>query len=68
MKERRDPVFVNPDAKRVPHAQFGAGAHYLWGNIPAYDCLNLPLNEGIEAAKDMDFVLAFAGRHMRIGL
>ena len=32
---------------------------YLWGNIPAYDILNLQENEG--AAYDRDLNLCFAG-------
>lgn len=58
MKAKRPPAFVNSDAAPV---QFGAAGHYLWGNIPAYDCLNLPSNEGMEKARNQDFNLAFAG-------
>ena len=32
---------------------------YLWGNVPAYDVLNLPQNEG--KAYDRDLNLCFAG-------
>jgi hypothetical protein len=39
-------------------ARFG-GKKYLWGNMPAFDLLNLKCNEG--AAYNGDLCLLFAG-------
>ena len=35
---------------------------YLWGNVPAYDVLNLPENEG--ADYDRDLSLCFTGEYL----
>lgn len=39
---------------------FGKAGNYLWGNMPAFDALNIAMNEGV-AAKDQDIALCFAG-------
>jgi hypothetical protein len=33
---------------------------YFWGNVPEYDLLNLPNNEGTDYDKDLQ--ICFAGR------
>ncbi|KAG8909828.1 hypothetical protein FRC01_006709 [Tulasnella sp. 417] len=38
---------------------FGKAGKYLWGNIPAFDALNIAMNEGA-AVKDQDLALCFA--------
>jgi hypothetical protein len=35
--------------------------HYLWGNVPAVDCLQILNNEGPDAVKT-NFMFAFAGK------
>jgi hypothetical protein len=39
---------------------FGVRGIYLWGNIPAIDCLRIANNEG-PGSKTKDFKLAFVG-------
>lgn len=41
-------------------AAFGNLGQYLWGNVPAMDCLHLPLNEGKSASRQ-DLNLCYAG-------
>lgn len=53
--ENRQPVFVGDGP---PLKAFG-GRKYLWGNVPAFDVLHLPENEGKEY--DQDLKLLFAG-------
>lgn len=48
------------DSEPVKVSEFGTGGNFLWGNIHAIDCLNLGLNEGVEAVS-IDFKLCFAG-------
>ncbi|KAG9005482.1 hypothetical protein FRB90_010369 [Tulasnella sp. 427] len=38
---------------------FGKAGNYLWGNMPAFDALNVPFNEGA-AIKNQDIALCFA--------
>ena len=42
----------------VPFDIFGH-LRYLWGNVPAFDVLNLPKNEGADFDRDLD--VCFAG-------
>lgn len=44
--------------------QFDTFGHlrYLWGNVPAFDILNLPKNEG--ANSDRELRLCFAGEYL----
>jgi hypothetical protein len=61
--EKRSPAFVT-GADEPDHIAFGNlgmfGGNYLWGNIPAINCLQVARNEG-ERAPSMDFKLCFAG-------
>ncbi|KAG8952322.1 hypothetical protein FRC04_004750 [Tulasnella sp. 424] len=43
----------------APPVSFGKAGNYLWGNMPALDALNVPMNEG-PAIKDQDIALCFA--------
>ncbi|KAL8792020.1 MAG: hypothetical protein Q9195_005361 [Heterodermia aff. obscurata] len=43
-----------------PMATFG-NLNYLWGNVPAFDVLNLEKNEGVGYAKDIDLCFAASG-------
>lgn len=48
IREMRDPTYVTSSTEwKIPQkeAQFALGLH-IWGNIPAFDTLNLPKNEG----------------------
>ncbi|KAG6830397.1 hypothetical protein H0H93_014061 [Arthromyces matolae] len=60
-KERRMPHFIEPDpSKPASYSDFGLNHFsYLWGNVPAIDCLNLSNNEGATASTK-DFKLCFA--------
>ncbi|KAJ6465152.1 hypothetical protein C8R47DRAFT_991632 [Mycena vitilis] len=58
-KERRAPAFVN---NGPPHIFFGTFGNYLWGNVPAINCLQLGRNEGQRAASmDLKFCFAASG-------
>ncbi|KAJ7663898.1 hypothetical protein DFH06DRAFT_1393758, partial [Mycena polygramma] len=57
--ERRAPAFVN---NGPPHTFFGTFGNYLWGNVPAINCLQLGRNEGHRAASmDLKFCFAASG-------
>lgn len=34
---------------------------YLWGNVPAFDVLNLRQNEGVDTTRDLRLLLAASG-------
>lgn len=58
--EAREPAFIGvgeegPFVDMVSHGR----QKYLWGNVPAFDLLNLQQNEGVDFAKDLR--LLFAG-------
>ncbi|KDQ26755.1 hypothetical protein PLEOSDRAFT_168906 [Pleurotus ostreatus PC15] len=55
--ESRPPSFVGNEVQ--VQSLFGLQGVYLWGNVPAIDCLNIARNEQ-GAAKTMDFDLCFA--------
>ncbi|KAG8952851.1 hypothetical protein FRC03_012002 [Tulasnella sp. 419] len=55
-REKRTAAFMN-DSKN--YIQFGREGHYLWGNMPAADYLNLSHNEGMDQIY-RDFNLCFA--------
>ncbi|KAG6816033.1 hypothetical protein H0H93_008656 [Arthromyces matolae] len=58
-KEGREPDFMEPGSSGPSYTSFGhLKSAYLWGNLPAIDCLNLPHNEG-SSAKMKDFKLCF---------
>ncbi|KAG8880202.1 hypothetical protein FRB98_005286 [Tulasnella sp. 332] len=61
MQEDRRPSFVTTGPTNFDTFGLGArrGGHYLWGNIFAYDLLNIAANEG-SASKNQDFSLCFA--------
>ena len=39
----------------------GCSAHYFWGNVPAYDYLNLSENEGIDYNSDINLLVLGVG-------
>ncbi len=43
----------------IPFVTFGH-LRYLWGNVPAFDVLNLPNNEGADYGQDLN--VCFAGK------
>ncbi|KAG6812035.1 hypothetical protein H0H93_014064 [Arthromyces matolae] len=61
-KERRMPDFFEPDpSKPASYSNLGPDQFsYVWGNVPAIDCLNLSNNEGATASTK-NFKLCFAG-------
>lgn len=44
----------------APYISFGPPVAYLWGNVPAIDCLNIVRNEG-QSAVNQNFKFCFAG-------
>ena len=59
--EGRAPSFAtSSDASLAPYVSFGTSLSYLWGNIAAIDCLNIPENEQKSSTRQ-DFKLCFAG-------
>ncbi|ROT36821.1 hypothetical protein SODALDRAFT_298432 [Sodiomyces alkalinus F11] len=52
--ENRRPAFVGPGQ------QFG-GKKYLWGNMPAFDVLNLESNEGVDYDGQLNLLFAASG-------
>ncbi|KAF9461091.1 hypothetical protein BDZ94DRAFT_1168287 [Collybia nuda] len=59
--ENRAPDFV-VGSDEPTHTSFGLPAAYLWGNIPAIDCLNIVHNEGqIGLHQDFKFCFAASG-------
>ena len=60
--EGRTPFFVTSSNSESPTAyeSFRTSISYLWGNIAAIDCLNIPENEH-ESATRQNFKLCFAG-------
>ena len=56
-REGRAPAFVSEIEE--PHAGFGR-TFYVWGNLPAIDCMNVSKNEGDSVLK-MNLNLAFIG-------
>ncbi|KAJ6568381.1 hypothetical protein DFH09DRAFT_1467346 [Mycena vulgaris] len=59
VREERSPAFISKNVNEPEQAVFGAFRHYLWGNVPAINCLQLARNEGQRAAS-MDLKLCFA--------
>ncbi|KAG8525730.1 uncharacterized protein KY384_000490 [Bacidia gigantensis] len=55
-KENRKPAFIG-GGENIPFTTFGQ-LKFLWGNVPAYDILDLERNEG--ATFDQDINLCFA--------
>ncbi|KAL7808180.1 hypothetical protein V8C26DRAFT_304456 [Trichoderma gracile] len=56
VRENRTPAFIG-DEGQVP---FG-GKKYLWGNMPAFDVLNLGSNEGDGYGKQLNLLFAASG-------
>jgi hypothetical protein len=56
--------FVNAESQRfledLPLFNLEKKSNYVWGNVPAIDCLNIPRNEGLDASTT-DLKLCFAG-------
>ncbi|KAJ7810460.1 hypothetical protein B0H14DRAFT_2607317 [Mycena olivaceomarginata] len=57
MTEKRAPAIVADNGP--PATFFGTFGNYLWGNVPAINCLQLARNEGHRAAS-MDLTFCFA--------
>ncbi|KAJ6621446.1 hypothetical protein B0H10DRAFT_2017320 [Mycena sp. CBHHK59/15] len=57
--EDRFPSFYNKTDDEPAHTFFGKFGNYLWGNIPAINCLQIARNER-ERAASMDLKLCFA--------
>ncbi|KAK8038412.1 hypothetical protein PG994_015179, partial [Apiospora phragmitis] len=53
----RKPRFMGGD----PLVAFNSTGKYLWGNIPAYDVVNLTRNEGLDAEEDLNLLFAASG-------
>lgn len=49
----------------LPYSGFGRSL-YVWGNLPAIDCMNVAKNEG-DAVSGMDLNLAFVGTSSSVG-
>ncbi|KNG89153.1 hypothetical protein ANOM_002986 [Aspergillus nomiae NRRL 13137] len=59
--ENRVPHFIdNSDEEHTPVAMHG-GSKYLWGNVPAFDLLQLKDNEGEDYSRDLSLLLAASG-------
>ncbi|KAG8913122.1 hypothetical protein FRC01_004727 [Tulasnella sp. 417] len=58
-RERRPAAWMTSDSADPLPVSFGKAGNYLWGNIPAFDALNIAMNEGA-AVKDQDLALCFA--------
>lgn len=58
--ERRLPSFATDDPAEQLLTIYGTNAHYIWGNVFAYDCLNVSHNEGLEQ-NIHDLAICFAG-------
>lgn len=59
--EARIPTFVDSGHEpSMPQNGFG-GNRFLWGNLPAFDILNLKHNEGEDYAKDLNLLFAASG-------
>ncbi|KAI0338702.1 hypothetical protein BDW22DRAFT_1432230 [Trametopsis cervina] len=56
VQQRRKPAFITDGDE--PPLSFGHGFRYVWGNLPAVDCINATANEG-PLASSCDFNLAF---------
>ncbi|KNZ72407.1 hypothetical protein J132_03373 [Termitomyces sp. J132] len=60
--QRRSPAFMDLDSQAesptLMHESFGLPFAYLWGNLPAIDCLNLSNNESSSATTD-NFKICF---------
>ncbi|KAF5385772.1 hypothetical protein D9615_002205 [Tricholomella constricta] len=61
--EKRNPAFMETNtgglSDGLTHDSFGLPFAYLWGNLPAVDCLHLSENERVSASR-MDLKLCFA--------
>ncbi|KAF8074568.1 hypothetical protein FPV67DRAFT_587451 [Lyophyllum atratum] len=57
--QNRTPAFIEADNAPIMHHSFGLPYAYLWGNLPAIDCLNLSENEHLSALRQ-DFKFCFA--------
>ena len=56
-RQRRQPMFISNDARLV---SFG-DLRFLYGNVPAYDVLNLAHNEGKTHREDLNLCFAASG-------
>ncbi|KAJ7114112.1 hypothetical protein C8R44DRAFT_231191 [Mycena epipterygia] len=62
VKDKRSPAFYNKTDDGPTHTVFGTFGNYLWGNVPAIDCLQLARNEGqLVASMDLKFCFAASG-------
>lgn len=60
-KEGRTPTFIDSeDGAPITQMSFGLPLAYLWGNLPAMDCLNLSNNERTSATT-RNLKICFAG-------
>ncbi|KAL2075267.1 hypothetical protein VTL71DRAFT_210 [Oculimacula yallundae] len=63
--ENRSPSFIEGGGGVEPNNGPSLTVHgtrkYLWGNVPAYDVLNLRENEGVETKRDLRLVFAASG-------
>ncbi|KAJ7036561.1 hypothetical protein C8F04DRAFT_1337414, partial [Mycena alexandri] len=60
--ERRSPVFFTQTNNGPAHTFFGTFRNYIWGNVPAINCLQLSRNEGNDAVSmDLKFCFAASG-------
>ncbi|KAJ7237269.1 hypothetical protein B0H12DRAFT_108636 [Mycena haematopus] len=60
MTENRSPAFIVGDGPL--HSPFGTFGTYVWGNVPAINCLQLTRNEGRGGASmDLKFCFAASG-------
>ncbi|KAL1706754.1 hypothetical protein EV121DRAFT_168650, partial [Schizophyllum commune] len=57
VQDQHTPAFL----RSTQNVLFGMQGQYLWGNVPAIDCLQLATNEG-PSASDRDFNFCFAER------
>ncbi|KAI1394162.1 uncharacterized protein F4822DRAFT_39208 [Hypoxylon trugodes] len=55
--EYREPAFMGGPRLQV----FNYQMKYLWGNMPAFDLLNIPSNEGVDYAKPLSLLFAASG-------
>ncbi|KAF7345460.1 hypothetical protein MVEN_01564100 [Mycena venus] len=60
--EKRTPAFIDKTNEGPQHTFFGTFGNYLWGNVPAINCLQHVRNEGHPAAAmDLKFCFAASG-------
>ena len=49
------------DSRKSKTAELGLGTVYYWGNVPAVDLINLPLNEGVQYNKPFSILACGVG-------